>query len=145
MKDRQTISSIEDWETVAKTIIASAQAEKVAPVVALVGDLGVGKTTLVQAIARQLGVVEPVTSPTFTILKQYDTTHPQLTTLAHMDAYRLESTAELSPLNFTELLETPHTLVCVEWADKITEALPANTVWLQLSIDQQGNHTIQKQ
>ena len=95
-----------------------------ATVLGLSGDLGAGKTTFVQALAAELGVKEVVQSPTFTILKLYQTNHPQFKQLIHMDAYRIESLTELGPLRLGELLNTPETLFAIEWPEKIAEALP---------------------
>lgn len=97
-----------------------------ATVVGLSGDLGAGKTTFVQQLALELGVKDRVQSPTFTILKLYQTSHPKFKQLIHMDAYRIESLSELEPLRFTELLNMPETLFCIEWPEKIAEALPTH-------------------
>lgn len=99
-----------------------------ATLVGLSGDLGAGKTTFTQQLALELGVKERVQSPTFTILKSYQTNHPQFKQLFHMDAYRIESLTELEPLRFEELLSTPETLFCIEWPEKIMAALPAHVL-----------------
>jgi tRNA threonylcarbamoyladenosine biosynthesis protein TsaE len=102
------------------------QNNEIATVIGLVGNLGAGKTTFVQELALELGVKDRVQSPTFTILKTYQTTHPLFKQLIHMDAYRIESLAELEPLRFQELLNSPETLFCIEWPEKIAPALPAH-------------------
>lgn len=99
-------------------------------IIALHGDLGAGKTTFVQQLGHALGVLEMITSPTFTILARYTTTHPQWQTLLHMDAYRLEEMSELKPLQFAALCAEPSTIFCVEWAERIAEALPSTTIHL---------------
>jgi tRNA threonylcarbamoyladenosine biosynthesis protein TsaE len=84
------------------------------------GDLGTGKTTLVKGIAQALDAAEPdeVTSPTFTLLHEYDGTHNgKPIKLFHLDVYRLESERQLETLGLDELL-TPESLVFVEWGDK---------------------------
>src|SRR3954454_6191052 len=70
-------------------------------VVVLEGDLGAGKTTFAQGVGRALGIDEPVVSPTFTIVREYDCRVP----LAHVDVYRLESLGELHDLGFEEVLD----------------------------------------
>jgi tRNA threonylcarbamoyladenosine biosynthesis protein TsaE len=145
MQENLVIPTIADWQPVAEDIINTVTPTDQAAVVALVGEVGVGKTTFVQTIARVLGVVEPVTSPTFTILKRYATTSNTIATLIHMDAYRIDTTDELTALQFTSLLHTPQTLICIEWADNIKPALPIDTFWYTLSINAAGDHTIQKQ
>jgi tRNA threonylcarbamoyladenosine biosynthesis protein TsaE len=84
------------------------------------GDLGTGKTTLVKGIAQALDAAEPdeVTSPTFTLLHEYDgTQNGKPVKLYHIDVYRLEGERQLETLGLDELL-TPDALVLVEWGDK---------------------------
>jgi tRNA threonylcarbamoyladenosine biosynthesis protein TsaE len=84
------------------------------------GELGTGKTTLVKGIAQALEAAEPdeVTSPTFTLLHEYDGTRKgKPVKLYHLDVYRLESERQLETLGLDELL-TPDALVLVEWGDK---------------------------
>ena len=94
-----------------------------ATILALRGDLGVGKTALVQTLATELGVRDVVTSPTFTIMKRYQTER-QFTSLVHIDAYRFEYIGESTPLHFTDMLSEPHTLVCIEWPERIETLIP---------------------
>lgn len=93
-------------------------------VVGLYGNLGSGKTTFTQAVAREMGVKDTVTSPTFVIEKIYETTHPHFARLIHIDAYRLESGRELQALNFEELVNNPNNLILIEWPENIKEILP---------------------
>ena len=84
------------------------------------GELGTGKTTLVKGIAQALDAAEPdeVTSPTFTLLHEYDGTRKgKPVKLYHLDVYRLESERQLETLGLDDLL-TPDSLVFVEWGDK---------------------------
>lgn len=104
-----------------------------AVVVALSGELGAGKTTLTQAIARELGVSVVVQSPTFVISKYYDTTDERFDHLVHIDAYRIEKESELIPLRWESLLKQPRTVVIVEWPERIAAALPQDTYWYRLS------------
>ncbi|MDF3059407.1 MAG: hypothetical protein K0R17_3622 [Rariglobus sp.] len=105
---------------------------------ALHGDLGVGKTTFVQGLARGLGVTEPVTSPTFNIF----TLHRGTTrTLVHMDAYRLESDRQIDALMLEDFLVSPWCLA-VEWPEKIAAWIPANALHLDLGITTDQRHTM---
>jgi tRNA threonylcarbamoyladenosine biosynthesis protein TsaE len=84
------------------------------------GDLGTGKTTLVKGIAQALDAAEPdeVTSPTFTLLHEYDGTREGTPVkLFHLDVYRLEGERQLETLGLDELL-TPDAIVLVEWGEK---------------------------
>ena len=113
-----------------------------ATVLALHGNLGAGKTSITQAIADQLGVAETVTSPTFVIRKDYSITHTRWNQLVHIDAYRLESAAELEPLQFAELLQASGVLLIVEWGERIATALPESTLHLEISIRSDESRSI---
>lgn len=104
---------------------------------ALHGDLGVGKTTFVQGLALGFGITLPVASPTFTIYTLYR--GPVL--LVHLDAYRLNSAAEMDPLLLDDFLVTPYCLA-IEWPERIAPWLPADTWHLRLGILRE-KHTIQ--
>lgn len=99
--------------------------------VALVGDLGAGKTTLVQAVAEGAGVAPdvPVTSPTFTLVQTYPA--PRLT-LVHVDLYRIERARELPELGLDELIGRRDTAALVEWADRF-DVLPRDHLWVELT------------
>ena len=97
--------------------------------VGLTGDLGAGKTRLVQGALAALGVREPVISPTFMLVREYegDGDLP----IHHVDAYRLAGATELEDLGVEEVL-APDAVVFVEWADKVLAALPES--WLELAL-----------
>jgi len=89
-----------------------------AHVIGLQGELGSGKTTFVQLVAKVLGVREMVTSPTFVILQRYKTAHPLFTNLVHVDAYRL-SPKEKDTVGFADYLDNPRNLILVEWPENL--------------------------
>lgn len=95
-----------------------------ATVVGLYGNLGSGKTTFVQTVAKTLGVTETLNSPTFLIFKNYPLNAKRYTLLVHADAYRLKNGEELRKLRFEELLRDPANLIFVEWADRVADILP---------------------
>jgi tRNA threonylcarbamoyladenosine biosynthesis protein TsaE len=98
-------------------------------VVVLAGDLGAGKTTFAQGVARALGVVERVTSPTFTIVHEHDGRVP----LAHVDVYRLGSLGELYDLGFEEVIDEGR-VTLVEWGDMVARALPTDRLMVRLEL-----------
>jgi tRNA threonylcarbamoyladenosine biosynthesis protein TsaE len=116
-----------ETQRMAKAVLAAvAPHPERATVVGLSGDLGAGKTTLTQALARELGIAETLQSPTFVIAKFYPTAGGVFRELVHIDAYRIESDSELSPIGWDDILARPETLVVVEWPERIASALPAH-------------------
>lgn len=105
-----------------------------ATILALSGDLGAGKTTLVQEIARCLGVEESVPSPTFVIMKQYALKDELFERLIHMDAYRIESKEELRPLHLESVFTDGKALLCIEWPERLYGELPPDVTKLTLSV-----------
>ncbi len=102
----------EETRKIARTvldILATTKKSK-AVVVGLHGDLGSGKTTFTQCVARELGVLETVTSPTFVIEKIYTLKNQAFDHLIHIDAYRLEKSEELLRLGWTEISANPKNL-----------------------------------
>lgn len=103
---------------------------------ALVGDLGSGKTTFVQGVARGLGIKGKITSPTFIILRQYDISGLgyRISDFFHADLYRLESDVgkELAKIGLTDLWGRQENVVVVEWADKAREVIPKSAMWISL-------------
>ncbi len=133
------ISSLEELNLAVKEVlegIRQGTSPGHAAVLALSGDLGAGKTTFTQYLAKELGVSEAITSPTFVILKKYPLPNDhQFKHLVHIDAYRLETPEELLVLNLkTEFLDEGN-LVVVEWAEKVATILPAHTTTLQFTLD----------
>ncbi len=135
--------------------------------IALHGDLGVGKTTFVQGLARGFGLSAHVTSPTFNILHLYRNAsrpqrpgehstgprtpggetsdpHPAVPpgpTLVHLDAYRLENARQIDTLMLEDFLVSPYCLV-VEWPERIAGWLPGDTRHLTLAIEAPGRHRL---
>lgn len=100
----------------------------------LSGDLGTGKTTFVRGLALGWGIVEPVTSPTFTLMNIYRGDR----TLVHVDAYRL---TQLSDLYLEEFCQTPYGLV-IEWPERVSALHRENYMSLQFDILSPGSHKI---
>jgi tRNA threonylcarbamoyladenosine biosynthesis protein TsaE len=104
---------------------------------ALHGNLGVGKTTFVQGLARGLGIADAVTSPTFNIF----TLHRGPINLLHLDAYRLENARQVEDLLLADFMISPWCLA-VEWPEKIADWLPPDTMHLELAIAPDERHRL---
>jgi tRNA threonylcarbamoyladenosine biosynthesis protein TsaE len=97
-------------------------------IICLEGDLGAGKTTLVQGISSGWGSLDAVTSPTFVLVNVYR--HPDGQKLYHLDAYRLSGATEAEDLDINAMQEDGP--LVIEWADRIQAALPAEKLWITL-------------
>ena len=118
-------SSARETQEVASKIAALVEQ---GDLVLLVGELGAGKTTFVQGFGRALGVNEPITSPTFTLAREYD---GERLTMHHLDVYRLEQIDEVLDLALPELLDGP-SVTLIEWGDAILPALPGEYLEVRL-------------
>jgi tRNA threonylcarbamoyladenosine biosynthesis protein TsaE len=103
-------------------------------VVCLTGDLGAGKTHLSKGIAQGLGIVEAVTSPTYTILQVYQ----GRIDLYHFDLYRLERPDQLEDIGFDECVYG-HGVTLIEWADKFMEVMPQE--YMKIRIEYHGHQS----
>ena len=113
-----------------------------AKVVGLRGDLGSGKTTFTQMIAKELGIEMPVLSPTFVLERIYkiedSTCLPvrqglkiqDFKYLIHIDAYRLESADELKHLGWDDIASDPGNLILIEWPERVASAMPADMIYI---------------
>ena len=108
-------------------------------VIELVGDVEAGKTTFTKGLARGLEIAEEITSPTFTISKVYENSRGQK--LVHYDFYRLENPGIMVEDLF-ENLQDPQTVTVIEWADTVSEILPANHLRLEILINDDGSRTL---
>ena len=100
-------------------------------VYALIGDLGVGKTVFTKGFAEGLGIEEPVSSPTFTILQIYEEGRLPL---YHFDVYRIEEPEEMEEVGFDDYIYGEG--VClIEWANRIEEILPEETIYVVIEKD----------
>ena len=119
------IASEKETERIGEAI---GRASEPGTVVALIGDLGTGKTTLTKSIARGLGVTETVTSPTFNIIREYKSGRIPL---YHFDVYRIGDPDEMFELGYEEYFYGDGICV-VEWADIIEELLPEDAVIIRI-------------
>lgn len=135
----KTVKTLAEFESEAARFALSLAPTNQATLVTLSGELGAGKTAFTKAAARALGVEETVNSPTFVLEKIYllphKVGHPMsdFVRLIHIDAYRLESGADLAPLGFDELMQDAGNLILLEWPEKVADALPAPSVRISIT------------
>jgi len=135
--------NIKETKEIAKifleNILKEKSKKKGALVVGLSGDLGAGKTTFVQAIAKHLGVKNKVNSPTFVIIKKYALKNKKHKFLFHLDAYRLKNENELLSLGWEDMINDDNYLVFIEWPENVLGAVPLYTKNIHILTDK-NNH-----
>lgn len=136
-------------DTEALSLEAGAFARALSPnaqgamLVTLSGELGAGKTAFTQAVARSLSIEETVSSPTFVLEKIYKLPEDKrFKRLIHIDAYRLDSGADLAALGFDELMRDAGNLIFLEWPEKVSDQLPKPAVHIVLTAHQDGSRTL---
>lgn len=124
------VLSAADW-----TVVASYVAAKLKPghVIALFGPLGSGKTTFVQALAKELDIRRVPPSPTFALMRQYAVPksspyYKKISRIIHVDAYRIEDERDLAMLDLDEELKDGRSILVIEWAEKVKNWLKRHPV-----------------
>ena len=109
-------------------------------VFALMGDLGAGKTCLVQGLAKGLGVKGAVNSPTFVVMKIYPVSgNKRIKHFCHIDAYRLSSAKELKDLEALDYIKQADTVSAIEWGDKVKSVLPQGVRKIKIKLGAKEN------
>jgi tRNA threonylcarbamoyladenosine biosynthesis protein TsaE len=125
---RLTSHSLEETDKIALDFVRDLKPKSdCAKVIGLYGNLGAGKTTFTQSVAKALGITEIITSPTFVIEKIYELTNQKFTHLIHIDAYRIEKPEELTSLGFQNIIGDKNNLILIEWPEKIEKIMPKHT------------------
>ncbi|MBR2753848.1 tRNA (adenosine(37)-N6)-threonylcarbamoyltransferase complex ATPase subunit type 1 TsaE [Candidatus Saccharibacteria bacterium] len=104
-------------------------------VIELIGDVGAGKTTFTRGLAEGLGIKEAITSPSFTISKQYAL--PRKGNLIHYDFYRLPDPG-LMVEDLSEKLQNPNNIIVIEWGESISNLLPTNHITVNIKYTDAG-------
>ncbi len=112
-----------------------------ATIICLSGDLGAGKTTLTQSVARLLRIKNKIVSPTFVIYKKYPIKLKGYKYLFHLDAYRLRDGKELLNLGWKEIVNNKEHLIFVEWPENVKKVIPKNANYIYISHGE-GNERI---
>ncbi len=139
--------------------IAAKMAKKLrgGEVIALIGNLGTGKTVFIRGLARGLSIKKSITSPSFVLLKQYKIPKPksqirnkfknqnskfEIQYLIHIDAYRLKDEKDLIEIGILDWLGKKNTVTVIEWADKAKKILPKDAIKIILKIGKRENERI---
>ena len=136
MKKTLIAESLSDIDTVAKTILEDIDGYNV---VALSGKMGAGKTTLIKAMCKTLGVTDVVSSPTFALVNEYRTANGD--PVFHFDFYRVESVEEVYDIGYEEYIYSGN-LCLIEWPEMMMELLPENHVNLSIEETENGVRSI---
>ncbi|MBR3067297.1 MAG: tRNA (adenosine(37)-N6)-threonylcarbamoyltransferase complex ATPase subunit type 1 TsaE [Prevotella sp.] len=135
------INSLDTIEESAKEFIAAIGDARV---LAFYGKMGAGKTTFIKAICHALGVTEPVTSPTFAIVNEYQSSPAsglQGAPIYHFDFYRIKRLAEVYDMGYEEYFYSGH-LCLIEWPELIEELLPDDALRITISEEADGTRTV---
>ena len=106
-------------------------------IIAMEGNLAAGKTTITKGIAESLGIEETITSPTFTLISEYEGKMP----LYHMDVYRLDSCEDFINLGVEDLMYGEGVSI-IKWSERVREELPKSTITLRLEVREDGGRDI---
>lgn len=132
-----TIASLDDLPRAAREFLPLLESHTI---FALYGGMGAGKTTLVNAICRLLGVTDPTGSPTFAIVNEYALPEPGRS-IYHFDFYRIKSLAEVYDIGYDEYFYSGN--VClIEWPELIEPLLPDNTVRVDIQVNPDLTRTL---
>ena len=126
MKQTILINSLSDLPLAAKELLSNSGNTKI---FAFKGEMGAGKTTFIKTLCEELGVTDTVSSPTFSIVNQYQSSRGE--TIFHFDFYRIKSITEAYDLGYEEYLFSG-SYCFIEWAEKIEELLPTEIMNVEI-------------
>ena len=142
MKQKYITYSATQTKSLGKKIIQKLSEEnKEAVVIALKGELGSGKTTFVQGIAKGLGIKDKILSPTFVLMKKYKIPNSQKR-FYHIDCYRIKRAQDLSALSLQKLFSDSQNIIVIEWAERIEKILPKDAIILNFKNREQNQREI---
>ncbi|MBI2466032.1 MAG: tRNA (adenosine(37)-N6)-threonylcarbamoyltransferase complex ATPase subunit type 1 TsaE [Candidatus Sungbacteria bacterium] len=126
------LKSLKDTQKLARDLAVEITTKGNPSVIALYGELGSGKTTFVQFLAKALKIKEKILSPTFVIIKNFACGDGRC--LVHIDAYRLKSAKDLLALGLQDILRNKENIVVIEWPEKVEKYLPKDTIRVFLEV-----------
>ncbi|MFC2604503.1 MAG: tRNA (adenosine(37)-N6)-threonylcarbamoyltransferase complex ATPase subunit type 1 TsaE [Bacteroidota bacterium] len=127
---------LSDIDDIARQFVADMGTSKI---FAFYGAMGAGKTTFIAALCKTLGVEEPVTSPTFAIVNQYGTVDGN--TVYHFDCYRFDTLEDALNIGIEEYFDSG-CLCFIEWAEKIKDILPTDTIAVNIVAKEDGSREV---
>ena len=131
-----TIPSIEKIDPAARQLVDMLGGRRK---VAFFGEMGAGKTTLIQAICKVLGVEDTVASPTFALINEYFT--KEGTSVYHIDLYRIEDITEVYDLGYEDYFYSDAYCV-IEWPEKVMELIPEDVLMLEIKVMDDGSRVV---
>ena len=135
-KTEYRVSSVADLSRIVKQLISDFSANRV---ILFYGEMGVGKTTLIKFLCKELGVEEHTNSPTFSIVNEYLTSSEK--SIYHFDFYRIEEEEEVFDMGYEDYFYS-NNYCFIEWPEKIPNLLPNNVAKVILELDEDNNRVI---
>lgn len=129
MVQKYLSSSREDTQEIAQRLVADLDS---GTTICLFGELAAGKTTFTQGVAQYFGI-NRLTSPTFTIMKEYPISDKIIQRLFHLDLYRLNSSEDLKAFSLDEIINDPSNLIIVEWPEKFIDQMPTKRIDVEIN------------
>lgn len=108
--------------------------------VAFSGEMGAGKTTLIQAVCRQLGVRDNVSSPTFALINEYFTGNGM--SIYHFDLYRIDNISEMYDMGYEDYFYSD-AYCFIEWPEKAADLMPPGLLYLTITVNDDGSRTVE--
>ena len=135
-----TIKNLDEMGEKARMFINTLGEQRV---IAFYGSMGAGKTTFIRALCQELGVIEPVTSPTFAIVNEYEVVDDQssIKKVFHFDFYRIKRLEEAYDMGFEDYLYSGQ-LCLIEWPELIEELLPDDAVRVHITVNDDGTRSV---
>ena len=131
---------LKSLESIQETAILFLENTNKSKIIAFYGDMGVGKTTFIKALCKELGVIDSVSSPTFSLVNEYKT--KELSSIYHFDFYRINSIEEVYDFGYEEYFYSGNKCF-IEWPELVEELLPDNCLKVKIIEDKDGARMIE--
>ncbi|MEX0987734.1 MAG: tRNA (adenosine(37)-N6)-threonylcarbamoyltransferase complex ATPase subunit type 1 TsaE [Bacteroidales bacterium] len=130
------IHTLQDLDAAARALVAAFGSYRK---IAISGEMGAGKTTLIQAICKVLGVTDIVNSPTFALINEYFTSGGE--SIFHFDLYRIEEVTEMYDFGYEDYFYSDDWCF-IEWPEKAADLMPEDTLWLTITVREDGSRIV---